>query len=150
MELSNLDLEQLSRALDDPDPDREHYLNLETGSLWTFVFSESTDETRKERDGVLEHIGSKYLQVPSMTTQEAYEQIEDFVDSVQNLEVQDKLFRALERRGAFKNFREAILKYPEERLQWSNHRRERSRRRLESFLGSIGLEIPPAELGSSR
>ena len=58
MNLSNIDPAALSQALDDYDPDREHFLDLTDGSFWTFVFSESTDETRKKYDDVRLKIGT--------------------------------------------------------------------------------------------
>jgi len=139
MDLSQLDLAALSQALDDSDPDREHFLSLRDGSLWTFVLSDSTDETRRRHEEVRGGLGETWRAVPSMTTQEAYEEIEDFVEQVGNEEVQEALFRAIERKGALRNFREAILQYPEERQGWSAHRRERSSRRLEAFLRSLGV-----------
>jgi hypothetical protein len=138
MDLSRLDLTALSQALDDADPDREHYLNLVDGSLWTFVLSESTDETRGRLQEIQARLGETYLAVPSVTTQQAYEEIEDFVEGVQDESTQDALFDAIERKGALRNFREAILQFPDERQRWSAHRKARSARRLETFLQSLG------------
>jgi hypothetical protein len=143
MNVSRLDRQVLSQALDDADPNREHYLHLEEGSVWTFVFSESTDETRKRRGEVLDGLGTIYLRVPSRSTQEAYEEAEDFVESVRDVGVQESLFRALERKGSLKNFREAILQHADERQLWSAHRRERSERRLETFLRTLGVDPAP-------
>ena len=140
MNVSDLDLTALSQALDDSDPDREHYLDLASGSLWTFVFSDSTDETRRRLAGIRADLGVGHCAIPSVTTQEAYEEIEDFIEGVEDAEVQEGLFQALESRGSFRNFREAILRYPEDRQRWSVHRRERSRSRLERFLEGLGLE----------
>jgi hypothetical protein len=141
MNLSDLDLGALSQALDDHDPDREHFLETATGSLWTFVYSEATDETRKRYDDVTGSPG-EWVRVPSRTLQEAYEEIEDFVDSLPEGDVQESLYRALERKRALRNFREAILHLSEERQAWTAHRKERSRARLERFLSDLGLSIP--------
>ncbi len=43
MNLSGTDRDALSRALDDSDPDREHFWDPQGGVLWTFVLSEATD-----------------------------------------------------------------------------------------------------------
>ena len=58
-------------------------------------------------------LGTRHLRIRSRSTQEAYEEIEDFVETVTDPDTQDALFRALERKGAFRNFREAILQLPE-------------------------------------
>jgi len=140
MNVSQLDLSALSRALDDSDPDREHFLEPATGSLWTFVFSQATDETRQRYEDVLAASGD-WLRLPSPTPREAYEEAEDFVAGLED-EVQDALFSALERRGSLKDFREALMRFPDERAQWLSLRRRRSRQRLDSYLGSLGLAVP--------
>jgi hypothetical protein len=145
MDLSRLDLTALSQALDDADPDREHYLSLLDSSLWTFVLSESTDETRGRLQEIQARLGQTYLAIPSVTTQGAYEEIEDFVEGVEDETTRDALFDAIERKGALRNFREAILQFPEERQRWSAYRKARSARRLETFLRS--LEGAPAPSG---
>lgn len=141
LNLSDIDMNALSHALDDSDPDREHFLDLENASLWTFVFSEATDETRNRHEGVLSDSG-RWHRVPSRTTQQTYEEIEDFVESLPEDRVQDGLFRALERRGAFRNFREALMEHPEVRQQWLSVSKKRSRDRLERFLDVLGWAHP--------
>jgi hypothetical protein len=140
MNPSKLDLKALSLALDDYDPDHEHFLDLETGEIWTFRFSEATAETRLRHEETTKMLGTTQCRLPSRTTQAAYEEMEDFVEQLQDPAVRDALFGALEQKGAFRGFREALLQLPAERQQWSVYRRERSRQRLETFLRT--LEIP--------
>jgi hypothetical protein len=68
LNVSDLDLAAVSQALDDYDPDREHYLDLNEGSIWTFVFSESTDETRRKVDRIRADSGGAHVRIPSITT----------------------------------------------------------------------------------
>jgi hypothetical protein len=140
MNLSRLDLGAVSRALDDHDPDRDHFLDLADGSVWTFVFSEATDETRERRDAVLRELGAAYLRIPARSPQEAFEEVEDFVERVEDPAARQALFQAIEGKGAFRNFREALLELPEEHRRWRAQRKEASRRRLEAFLETLGVE----------
>lgn len=144
MSLSQLDLDSIRRALEDHDPDREHFLDLESGSLWTFVFSEASDETRERYERVRSSLGEKWVRVPSVTAQVAFEEIEDFVEEISDPAARQALFVALERRGAFRNFREALLQLPEEHRRWRSLRREASRQRLDAFLTTLGIEPEPA------
>lgn len=144
MNVSQLDLDSIRRALEDHDPDREHFLDLANGSLWTFVFSEASDETRERYEHVRASLGDGWARIPSVTPQVAFEEIEDFVEEVSDPEAQQALFVALERRGAFRNFREALLQLPEEHRRWRSLRREASRKRLDAFLGEIGVVTEPA------
>jgi hypothetical protein len=138
MDVSKIDLTAVSRALDDPDPDREHFLDLSDGSMWTFVFSESSDETRKRHEEILG--AQTHRKIPSMTTQEAFEEIEDFVEAMDDRGKQDLFFKVLEKKGALRNFRETLMKYPEERMGWSTHRKAGTQRRLNAFLEALGMD----------
>jgi Uncharacterised protein family (UPF0158) len=141
MNASDVDLNALSHALDDSDPDREHFFDLDSASLWTFVFSEATDEAREEYERARTS-PDRWRPVPSRSPQETFEEIEDFVESLPEGDVQDALFGALERRGAFRNFREALMEHQEVRAQWLAVSKRRSRERLAGFLESIGLALP--------
>jgi hypothetical protein len=141
---TDLDLKALSLALDDYDPDHEHFLDLASGRVWTFVISDSTAETRERYQEAVAGLATTYRRVPSRTTQEAYEEMEDFVEQLREPKVRDALFAALERKGAFRGFREALLQLPAERQQWSAFRRERSEHRLQTFLRSLPASTPPA------
>jgi hypothetical protein len=143
MNVSQLDLDALRRALEDHDPDREHFLRPADGSLWTFVFSEASDETRARYEEVRD-AAADWVRVPSVSAQEAFEEIEDFVEDVGDAAAREGLFQALERRGAFRNFREALLQLPEEHRRWRSLRREAAQRRLDAFLTTLGLTPEPA------
>lgn len=145
MDLSRLDLGALATALDDPDPDREHFLDLATGSLWTFVLSQATDESRERYEAILGGQAGDWVRLPGPTQREAYEDAEDFVESIPTPEVRDSLFDALERRGSLKDFRERLMQHPEERAGWLAVRRQRSRERLDAFLRSQGWQVQARE-----
>lgn len=147
MNVSDIDLDALSRALDDSDPDREHYLHRSTGSLWTFVFSQATDEARARYDDVRGPSSAGWLQVPSPSPRESYEDAEDFVERVEAEETREALFGALERRGSLRDFREELMRHPDVRAQWLALCRRRSRERLETFLRGLGLEAAPEGSG---
>lgn len=142
MNLSSIDRESLSRALDDHDPDRELYLSLIDGSLQVFVLSEATDETRALQERIQSELGISFVRVPSMTSQEAFEEMEDFADSVEDVSTRSVLFSTLEGKGAFRRFRELMLENAPLRERWNEFRGERSRNRLEAFL----LTLSPREV----
>jgi hypothetical protein len=137
MSLSPLDREALARALDDSDPDREHFLHVEDGTIWTFVVSEATDESRSMYERVQEGAGPHWRRIPSKSLQETFEELEDFVDNLSDPSVRRSLFSTLEGKGAFRLFREFMLDHPAERALWEDFRAERSRRRVERFLQSL-------------
>jgi len=137
MNLSSIDRESLSRALDNHDPDRELYLSLIDGSLQIFVLSEATDETRALLDKIQSDLGRSFVRVPSMTSQEAFEEMEDFADSLEDVSARNALFSNLEGKGAFRRFREFMLENAPLRERWNEFRGERSRNRLDEFLRTL-------------
>lgn len=144
MNASNLDLNALSHALDDSSPDREHFFDLQSASLWTFVFSDATDEAREAYE-TARQATDRWRPVPSRSPQETFEEIEDFVEALPEGATQEALFVALERRGAFRNFREALMEHQDIRQQWLAASKRRSRQRLAGFLESVGLALPEVE-----
>ena len=147
MNVSDLDVGALSRALDDSDPDREHYLHRTSGSLWTFVFSQATDEARRRYEEVRAGLSDGWIQVPSPSTRDSYEEAEDFVERIGVEDVRESLFGALERRGSLKDFREELMRHPDVRAEWLAVCRRRSRERLEAFLRTLGLTAAPESSG---
>ncbi len=145
----SLDREALARALDDPDPDREHFFRVEDGSMWTFVASEATDETRAIYERIQRAIGREWRRLPSKSLQETFEEMEDFVEGLADPAVRRPLFLTLEGKGAFRLFREFMLEHPTERALWTEFREERLRRRVERFVETIEPPMPaspPAHL----
>jgi 23S rRNA maturation-related 3'-5' exoribonuclease YhaM len=147
MDLSKFDIAAIKRALDDHDPDREHFVVLADGSVWTFVFSEATDETREQYEAVQAGLGDTHVAVPSRSPQEAFEEIEDFVEEMKDEKLQAQLFTALEKKRAFRNFRETLLQHPEEHRRWRILRKAALQARLDGFLRSMGLEPASASAG---
>jgi hypothetical protein len=138
----SLDREALARALDDSDPDREHFLCVEDGSLWTFVVSEATDETRSTYDRIQNAVGREWRRIPSRSLQETFEEMEDFVEGLADPAVRRPLFLTLEGKGAFRLFREFMLEHPAERALWTEFRAERSRHRVDRFIETLDAPAP--------
>lgn len=150
MNLSPQNRETLIRALEDFDSDREHFARRDDGSLWTFVVSEATDEIRERREAILGAESEKWARVPSRSSRDAFEEIEDFVELLEDVETRNTLFATLEGRGAFRAFREFMLDHPSERASWEEFRAERSARRLAHFLESLVGSAMETRIGTSQ
>ena len=144
MNLSPQNRESLIKALDDFDPDREHFVRRDDGSLWTFVLSEATDESREKLETILGPESEVWARVPSRSSRDAFEEIEDFVELLEDVESRRTLFATLEGRGAFRAFREFMLEHPAERASWEEFRAARSERRFATFLESLDGSATPA------
>jgi len=56
-------------------------------------------------DQVERGFGTRYLRVPSVDSHDAYGDMEDFVETVENKRLQERLWDAIRGRGAFRRFK---------------------------------------------
>jgi hypothetical protein len=91
------------------------------------------------QDAVDRYLG-RFLIVPSMSSNEAYADMEDFTATVEDDVLHDLLVRALDGRGAFRRFKNVLLSYPDERQRWFDFRDERMRQRVLDWLAEKGIE----------
>ena len=75
-------------------------------------------EAIKEARQVEEGYGTRYTDIPQADTHEDYRDMERFIGTVRNSHLQDRLWRAIEGRGAFRRFKDVLLDYPAERERW--------------------------------
>jgi hypothetical protein len=86
--------------------------------------------------------GTRFLRVPTDESREAYRDMEDFIESVPDRRLQDRLARAIRGKGAFGRFKDVLVGVPAERERWLAFRDARMRGALDWWL--------PRTLRSSR
>ena len=64
-----------------------------------------------------------------------------FIETVANARLRDRLSRAIQGRGAFRRFKDALLDYPQERERWFAFRDARQRERTLEWLASEGIDV---------
>jgi hypothetical protein len=82
----------------------------------------------------------RFIVIPQLETREAYQDMVDFVDTVEDPVLQKLLEVAIDGQGAFRRFRTVLYDYPEEREQWFAFKEARTRRRVLDWLASEGIE----------
>jgi hypothetical protein len=85
--------------------------------------------------------GTRYLAIPDADTREDYGDMEEFIETVEDERVQQRLWRAIDGRGAFRRFRDAIFDHEEERARWFAFRDARRRERILEWLADEGIEL---------
>ena len=78
--------------------------------------SEWHQEALREAEQVEAGYRTRYVHVPEVDSQESYRDIEAFIAIVKNRHLQDRLWRAISGRGAFRYFKDVLLDYPSERI----------------------------------
>jgi hypothetical protein len=84
--------------------------------------------------------GSRFVEIPFRESRAGYEDMEDFIETVSDERLRNRLWRAIEGRGAFGRFRDKLLDHPNERDRWHTFKDERERERAIEWLRSEGVE----------
>lgn len=127
-----IDWTELNAAFQTSSWEMHFYLDLETGDVVmvtdeaSHYFEESLDEELpdwmqemvKVAQQVEEGYGTRYIKIPQADSHEDYRDMEHFIGTVRNRHLQDRLWRAIQGRGAFRRFKDVLLDYPAERERW--------------------------------
>lgn len=115
-----------------------------TVELTTFLKESDLPEWRKEAlaeaDMVEKGYSSRFVQVPHADTRQDYQDLEEFIDTIEDEWLRDQLSRAIRGRGAFRRFRDVIADFPEERERWFAFKSSQVRARILAWLASEGIE----------
>ena len=125
-----VDLGALAHALDDRTAGIRWYIDPQQGGINAVGDGEEPD------DG--------WVAIDSTTTRDGYRDMSDFTAAVQHRRAAELLDRAIDGRGAFRRFKNALFEFPEVRDQWYRFRDARSRRRALDWLAENGLITPEA------
>ena len=138
--LLRIDLDELCEAMDNSSYENEYYLDLETGEilfLSEYMDDEETENLRKRIDDALD----RYELVPKAEPREAYEDMRDFIASVENEHLAELLEVAINGKGAFRRFKDVLLSYPEEREWWFQFKDDRMQERAQEWLKDIDVTL---------
>ncbi len=91
-------------------------------------------ELLQDADRVEAGLGVTIIAIPSESSSEGYHDMEAFIDTVRNPHLKERLERAINRRGPFRNFKDVLLDYPSERERWFQFKREPSAARILEWL----------------
>ena len=136
----NIDLDELCSAIEDSSYEHEYYLDLETGEILFISEYMDDEETRKLKDQIEEEL-DRYERIPRAESHEGYEDMEDFIATVKDDHLAELLEVAINGRGAFRRFKDVLLRYPEERERWFQFKDERMQERALEWLDDIGVKL---------
>jgi hypothetical protein len=92
-----------------------------------------------EADQVEQGYGTRYIAVPEADSRESYRAMEDFIDTVADRRLQAQLAHAIQGRGAFRHFKDALVVHPGERERWFAFSSARIRQRMLAWLEDEGI-----------
>ncbi len=94
-------------------------------------------------DKVEEGFGEHYITIPNAESYEGYQDMEDFIETVKEIKLEEKLYNAIVRKGTFRRFKDVLIFYPKERERWFKFKNEKVMERVNEWLEKEGIEIIP-------
>ena len=127
--------EALEDAFENNAPEVHSYLHFDTGEVIRIVdgVADPTMHTRILND-------SRYLRIDPVSSREQYRWMERFIATVEDDELRRRLNIAIDGKGAFRRFKDALMSHPVDRERWFAFRSERLRACMESWLAAHGIK----------
>ena len=128
-----IDLSELELAFDNASWEAEYYLDVETGEIILIgsMIGQQEAITRQIEDVSNR---ARYLQVPHTNPRDGFQDMERFIDTVQDAQLQKLLSVAIDGKGAFRRFKNILPDYPQERDRWFRFQADRLRQRILAWL----------------
>jgi hypothetical protein len=136
-----VDLDFLEVALADHSPEVLWYLDTVTGDVLMIRTYEPEDQEKLEQ--MEAHGPDRYRWIEPRDTREAYQDMVDFVDTVEDRYLQDQLVRAINGRGVFRRFKDALVSHAGERERWFRFHDDRIRQFVQKWLNEEGINMVP-------
>ena len=136
----NINLDELCDAMEDNTYEHEYYLDLESGEI-LFISEYTDDEEAIELKERIEEDFDRYEKIPKVESHEAYEDMEDFIGTVDDERLVELLEVAIDGKGAFRRFQNVLRNYPEDRKRWFEFKGDRTKQRVLGWLDDINVTI---------
>jgi hypothetical protein len=82
----------------------------------------------------------RYIRIPERKKAAAYQSMENFIETIENPSLREKLSHALNGKGAFRKFKDVLRHYPKERKRWHGHNAKAVKKEIREWLNSIGIK----------
>lgn len=129
-----IDWEALEDAFENNAPEVHSYLHVPTGDVLRIVdgIADPQMHARIAAD-------TNYLRIEPVSSREQYRWMERYIPMIEDGELQVKLTKAIDGKGAFRRFKDVLMSYGPERERWFAFRSERLRIFMEAWLNAHAL-----------
>lgn len=94
-----------------------------------------------EADRVDREYGRRYISVEPDDPYQGYNDMECFIATLDGDDLQDRLWRAIRGRGAFRRFKDLIARHPQVEAQWYAYQDAQAKERLLRWLDDHDIEL---------
>ena len=126
--------EALEDAFENNAPEVHSYLHFDTGEVIRIVdgVADPAMHSRIMND-------RRYIRIDPVSSREQYRWMERFIATVEEPDLRRRLANAIDGKGAFRRFKDALMNHPVDRERWFAFRSERLRACMESWLNAHGI-----------
>ena len=135
-----IDLDELCSALEDSSYEHHYYLNLETGEI-VFISDYMDGEEIEQLRHKIDENRDYYKPIPRVESYEGYEDMADFIATGGDECLAELLEVAINGKGAFRRFKDALARYPNERERWYRFEDDKMKGRALEWLETIGISL---------
>jgi hypothetical protein len=135
-----IDLDELCDAMENSSFENEYFLDLETGEILFISEYMDDEETGKLKDRI-EVEFDRYERIPEVESNEGYDDMVDFIATIEDEHLVELLEVATNGKGAFRRFKDVLLNYPEERERWFKFKDDRIEERALEWLDDIDVTL---------
>ena len=121
-------------ALDSRGDSPSFFLDLETGQVAIWIDPLITGE---END--IDPDDARYAAIPKVRSVDEHRAMEDFVDGLEEDDIQAALRRSLKGKGAFSRFRDVLTGYPDLVARWQEQKCALLLKEALAWLGDLGI-----------
>lgn len=122
--------------------EQEYYLDIRTGEVILLIDEKLTGEDESEiREKIKAGYNKRYFRFPDASSREGYQDMAAFTEELKDEDLKEKLQIALDGKGAFRRFKDVVLRYPEKREEWFKFKDNRIKERLMEWMKENGLEL---------
>lgn len=140
MKKVKIDINKVIHAFRTCAMEREYFLDTKNGDIVhvsDFWHEDEKEKAYKKIDAEPE----RYIMFPPDGPRKVYYDMLDFAATIEDRELREKLYVAVEGRGGFRRFTDILLSHPSEKNNWQTYIKERTRERINDWLEENGIEI---------
>ncbi len=143
-----IDWAELEGALENNSPDLHSFFNKETGDvIRIFSGNESVERRLQEVEA-----DPAYLYIEPISSREQYRWMEEFIEEIEDCPLKQKLVSAVDGKGAFRRFKDALADDSEKRELWFARRSVKLQAHIAEWLKAKNItpaNASPWEEGAS-
>jgi len=133
-----INLDELCSAMENSSFESEYYLDLATGEIILLAENLDDEDGHKLRKKI-DTETDRFEPIPQAESRERYQDMQDFIATIKDEHLSELLDVAIDGQGAFRRFKDVLLKHPEERERWFKFSDGRMTDRALNWLSDIDV-----------